>query len=73
MKPSWARIANSYPDLSLTRVNVDREQDAARRAGIDSIPQAVILSNGNEVGRISGHRDFNGIVYELVKIKEGSP
>ena len=69
MKPTWERLASSYPNLEVKRTNVDANQQAAQRAGITSIPQAIVTFDGEEVGRIRGRQSYADVVYALVQCK----
>lgn len=55
--PVFEAVANSYPEVSFGKVNVDEEPDLAQRFGIMSIPTLVYLKNGEVLKKITGYQD----------------
>lgn len=68
--PILEEVSQDYAGrLVVAKVNVDENQIIAARYGVRSIPNMVILKEGQEVGRIVGARpksDFKTILDPLV-------
>jgi thioredoxin-like negative regulator of GroEL len=73
MKPNWIRLAENYPELEMSRINIDKNQRAASQAEIESIPQAVVIYKGREIGRVIGLLDYNAVVHRLARMKAANP
>lgn len=54
MHPIFERMARRYRGIRFTRVNVDANQDIARRFGVQSIPTFIMFRNGREAQRMMG-------------------
>ena len=52
--PVLDRIAAERPELSLVKVNIDEEQELARRYGIVSIPTIVLFKDGQPAAAAIG-------------------
>ncbi len=46
MAPVLDRIVEERPDVKLVKVNIDEEQELARRYGIASIPTMILFKDG---------------------------
>ena len=60
--PIVEEIAAERPDIKVGKVNVDEEQDLARRFGVISIPTLVVVKNGEVVNQSVGARPKNQIL-----------
>ena len=60
--PMVEEIAAERPDIKVGKVNVDEEQDLARRFGVISIPTLVVVKNGEVVNQSVGARPKNQIL-----------
>jgi thioredoxin 1 len=52
--PVLDRIAAERPELSLVKVNIDEEQELARRYGVVSIPTIVLFKDGQPAAAAVG-------------------
>ena len=63
--PILNEIAENETDIVVGKVNVDHNQDLARKYKVRNIPTMVIFKNGNEVGRIVGVKTKKAILNEV--------
>ena len=63
--PILNEIAETESDIVIGKVNVDQNQDLARKYKVRNIPTLVIFKNGNEVGRIVGVKSKKAILSEV--------
>lgn len=63
--PILNEIAESESDIVIGKVNVDQNQDLAKKYKVRNIPTLVIFKNGNEVGRIVGVKSKKTILSEV--------
>lgn len=54
MKPTIAELEKLHPEIKVTAVNVDEEQELAEKYGVSGIPCLVVLKDGEEVNRAVG-------------------
>ena len=54
MKPTIAELEKLHPEINVTAVNVDEEQELAEKYGVSGIPCLVVLKDGEEVNRAVG-------------------
>ena len=54
MNPILDEVEKEYPDLTITRIDIDSDKDMAEQHNIQSVPTYVILKDGKEVDRIIG-------------------
>lgn len=47
--PTYQAVAQNYPQILFTKINVDEEQALARRYGIRSIPTLMVFHKGSPV------------------------
>ncbi len=52
--PTLERFASENPHVTVGKINVDENSNAAQEFGIMSIPTLVFLHDGKEVGRLVG-------------------
>jgi thioredoxin 1 len=69
--PILNEIAESESDIVIGKVNVDQNQDLAKKYKVRNIPTLVIFKNGNEVGRIVGVKSKKAILSEVRNIVAG--
>jgi len=63
MAPVFAQAAQQLrAEILLAKVDTEAEQDLAMQFGIRSIPSLVMFKGGNEVGRMAGAMDLNGLM-----------
>jgi len=58
-------IAETETDITIGKVNVDNNQDLAKKYKVRNIPTMLIFKNGVEVGRIVGVKSKNAIISEV--------
>lgn len=54
LKPILEEFEKAHPEVKVTRVNIDEEEDLASQYGVSSIPCLVVLKDGKEVAREVG-------------------
>ena len=63
MAPVFAQAAQQlHAEILLAKVDTEAEQDLAMQFGIRSIPSLLMFKGGNEVGRMAGAMDLNGLM-----------
>jgi thioredoxin 1 len=60
--PTLNEIAETEEDITIGKVNVDNNQDLAKKYKVRNIPTMVIFKNGVEVGRIVGVKTKKAIL-----------
>ena len=68
MAPVLAELAAERDDLRIVQVDVDREQAAAARYGILSMPTFVLFRGGEPVLRLVGARPGRRLRQELAEV-----
>lgn len=63
--PTLNEIAETESDILIGKVNVDHNQDLAKRYKVRNIPTMIIFKNGVEVGRIVGVKTKKAILNEV--------
>ena len=63
--PTLNDIAETETDITIGKVNVDNNQDLAKKYKVRNIPTMVIFKNGVEVGRIVGVKTKKSILNEV--------
>lgn len=63
--PTLNKIAETETDIIIGKVNVDHNQDLAKRYKVRNIPTMIIFKNGIEVGRIVGVKTKKAILNEV--------
>jgi thioredoxin 1 len=63
--PTLNEIAETETDITIGKVNVDQNQDLAKRFKVRNIPTMLIFKNGVEVGRIVGVKTKKAILNEV--------
>jgi thioredoxin 1 len=63
--PVLNEIAETETDITIGKVNVDHNQDLAKRYKVRNIPTMLIFKNGVEVGRIVGVKTKKAILNEV--------
>lgn len=60
--PVLDEIAEECPDVTVGKIDVDKEQDLAISFGITSIPTLIVIKNGKAVDKAIGMRAKNQIL-----------
>lgn len=63
--PTLNEIAETEEDIIIGKVNVDNNQDLAKKYKVRNIPTMVIFKNGVEVGRIVGVKTKKAILTQV--------
>jgi thioredoxin 1 len=63
--PTLNEIAETETDIVIGKVNVDHNQDLAKKYKVRNIPTMLIFKNGVEVGRIVGVKTKKAILSEV--------
>ena len=54
MRPTMEEFEKTHPEIKVTAVNIDEEEELAEKYGVSSIPCMVVLKDGEEVKREVG-------------------
>ncbi len=54
MKPTIVEFEKLHPEIKVTAINVDEEQEIAEKYGVSGIPCLVVLKDGEEINRAVG-------------------
>ena len=68
LKPILEEFEKAHPELKITRVNIDEEEELAEKYGVSGIPCLVFLKDGEEVAREVGVMPLKKLekVYEKI-------
>lgn len=69
--PTLNEIAETEEDITIGKVNVDNNQDLAKKYKVRNIPTMVIFKNGVEVGRIVGVKTKKAILTQVRRAVAG--
>ena len=69
--PTLNEIAESQTDFAVAKVNVDHNQQLAKKFKVRNIPTMLILKDGLEAGRIVGVKTKRQIVKEVQAVLAG--
>ena len=54
LKPTIEEFEKAHPEIKVTSINIDEEEELAEKYGVSSIPCLVVLKDGEEVKREVG-------------------
>ena len=54
MKPIMEEFEKTHPEVKITAVNIDEDEEIADKYGVSGIPCIVILKDGKEINRAVG-------------------
>ncbi|MBQ6414273.1 thioredoxin [Candidatus Saccharibacteria bacterium] len=54
MKPTMEEFEKAHPEIQVTAVNIDEQEELAEKYEVSSIPCIVVLKDGEEVRRAVG-------------------
>lgn len=54
MKPTMEEFEKAHPEIKVTAVNIDEEEERAEEFGVSTIPCIVLMKDGKEVKRAVG-------------------
>lgn len=54
MKPTVEEFEKAHPEVKVTSINIDENEELAEKYGVSSIPCLVVLKDGEEVKREVG-------------------
>jgi thioredoxin 1 len=55
LAPIVEQVAIDMPEVKVVRINVDENEDLAKKYDIDGLPTLVLFSNGEALGSIEGY------------------
>lgn len=61
LKPTLDRVMEQHPDIKLTKVDCEVDEELTMKYGIRSMPTLIYLKDGLEVDRLSGAVPANKI------------
>jgi len=53
-KPTLDEFAKSHPEIKVTPVNIDEDEEMVEKYGVSTIPCLVVLKDGEEANRAVG-------------------
>lgn len=56
LAPVLDKIAEDYPQITVAKINTDKEQELALNFGIESIPTLLLFKGGKLVSKATGYR-----------------
>lgn len=56
LAPVLEKIAEEYPQITVAKINTDKEQELALSFGIESIPALLLFKDGKLVDKAVGYR-----------------
>lgn len=51
LKPTIEEFEKAHPEVKVTSINIDEEEELAEKYGVSSIPCLVVLKDGDEIKR----------------------
>ncbi len=69
--PIYEEMANEYPDLQFTKIDVDAQKEIADEADIQNVPTIMVFKNGKPVYRKSGSLTAEELKKVIDAITEG--
>ena len=54
LKPTIEEFEKAHPEIKVTSINIDEEEELAEKYGVSSIPCLVVLKDGEEIKREVG-------------------
>lgn len=54
LKPTIEEFEKAHPEVKVTPINIDEEEELAEKYGVSSIPCLVVLKDGDEIKREVG-------------------
>lgn len=54
LKPTIEKFEKAHPEVKVTSVNIDEDEELAEKYGVSGIPCLVVLKDGEEVRREVG-------------------
>ena len=67
MKPTVEEFKELHPEIKVTAVNIDDEEELAEKYHVSTIPCLVVLKDGEEIKRAEGVQSLK----KLEKLVEG--
>ncbi len=61
LAPVFEEVAAKYPDVTFVKVNVDEDEELARKFRISVIPTLVFVKNGEAVKTSTGYMDADAL------------
>ncbi|MBF0557799.1 MAG: thioredoxin family protein [Nitrospirae bacterium] len=61
IKPLWNKIKEENPNVQFQEIHVEEDNDLAEKYAIIAVPTFMALSEGNEIERIVGLTNKNGL------------
>lgn len=68
LKPIMEEFKKAHPEIKVTEVNIDKEEELIEKYGVVGIPCLVVLKDGKEVKREAGNLSLKKIE-KLVDLK----
>jgi thioredoxin len=72
LKPIFESVSKDYSEIKFVKVNVQEEEDLARRYGIQGIPVIKFFCEGIEVGEIVGYVPKDALKKEIEQIAKNA-
>lgn len=62
INPTLDKVLKEFPDVKLTKINCEEQEDLPNRYNIRNLPTLIYLKNNIEVGRLIGNVSANKII-----------
>jgi len=69
MKPTMTEFEKVHPEVKVTSVNIDEQEELAGKYGVSSIPCIVMLKDGEEIMREVGVMSMKKLEKMLERVK----
>lgn len=70
MKPTMEEFEQAHPEIKVTAINIDDEEELAEKYRVSSIPCVVVLKDGEEANRKVGVISLKKLEKLVEKVKE---
>lgn len=69
LSPVLEEVSNEVQDIEIFKVNIDDDENLAKKFGVMSIPTMIYFSNGVDVEKVVGYRQKNQILETINNLK----
>lgn len=69
LRPILEEFEKNHPELKITKINIDDEEELAEKYEVSTIPCLVLLKDGKEITRETGVMPLKKLEKMLEKIK----
>lgn len=69
LSPVLEEVSNERPEIEIFKVNIDQDEELAKKFGVMSIPTMIFFVNGEEKEKTVGYRQKSQILEIIDKLK----